>query len=98
MTIFDGAKIEVKFDGVCLKSEQTTFHHGNIGNVCITNKINLSSNDPDSKFKLLNSSFGAVKLTKKIQILISILILNMALNLMYVELFHCHITLVLVKV
>ena len=61
MTFFNSAKIKVKFHGGCFKHEKITFYHGNIVNVYMVYEINLSPNDLDSTFALLNSLFGTIK-------------------------------------
>ena len=64
MTFFNSAKIKVKFHGDFFKHEKITFYHGNIVNVYMVYEINLSPNDLDSTFALLNSLFGTIKLSK----------------------------------
>lgn len=64
MTIFCGAKSNVKFDGGCRKLEEITFHHGKIVNVYTIYEKDLWPSDPDSKFRLIIFSFGALKLNK----------------------------------
>ena len=57
-------KIQVKFDGSCLKQEKLTFTHKTIINFYIVYEINLRPLNLDSKFALLNFLFDAVTLTK----------------------------------
>ena len=83
MTFFNSAKIKVKFHGGCFKHEKITFYHGNIVNVYMVYEINLSPNDLDSTFALLNSLFGTIKLSKNADPG-KFLILDAVL-----ELFHC---------
>ena len=80
------------------ETRKIAFHHGTTVRVEIVFEINLWLNDLGSKFTILNSLFGAVKFAKKKQILISILILDMVLDLMYTELFQGQITVILVKI
>ena len=83
MTFFNSAKIKVKFHGDFFKHEKITFYHGNIVNVYMVYEINLSPNDLDSTFALLNSLFGTIKLSKNADP-DKILILDAVL-----QLFHC---------
>ena len=48
---------------IFLKQEKRTFHQKSKVNMYTDYNINLSPNDLGSKFTLLNSIFGAVKLT-----------------------------------
>ena len=41
MTFFNGAKVEIKFDGGYVKQEKIIFHHGNVIHVLIVYEINL---------------------------------------------------------
>ena len=62
-----GHKIRVKFKGDCLKLEIITFNHGKIVNIYIVYKIEKSVNI--SSYQTLgNGLFGAVKLTKHIDV------------------------------
>ena len=61
----DNAKIQVKFDGSCLKQEKVTFGQKTILKFYTGYEINLWPLNLDSKFALLNSLFGAVKLLTK---------------------------------
>ena len=63
-----GNKIRVKFNGSCLKqSNKLTYTHGKVVNIYIVYELGASSpnvNDPALK----NCSFGAVTLTKNVDI------------------------------
>ena len=62
-----GNKVRVKFSGDCLKQENGTFNHGKIVNVYIIYEIEESVNI-NSYPTLENCSFGAVKLTKHVDV------------------------------
>ena len=66
LSYYDITKIRVKFDGGCLKKDQTAIH-GTVVNICIvygiTDNFNVSSY-PTLVFLLFNCLFGAVNLTK----------------------------------
>ena len=64
---FVGNKIRVKFNGDCLKQEKITFNHGKIVNIYIVYEIERSVNI-SSYPTLENCLFGAVKLTKHVDI------------------------------
>ena len=57
----------VKFNEDCLKQEKITFNHGKIVNIYIVYKIERSVNI-SSYPTLKNCSFGAVKLTKHVDV------------------------------
>ena len=56
--------MRLKFDRNCLKQDKITFTPKAVLNFNIVFKINLWPHNLDSKFALLNSLFGSVKLTK----------------------------------
>ena len=62
-----GTKAKVKFSGDCLKQEKITFNHGKIVNIYIVYEIERSVNI-SSYPTLENCLFGAVKLTKHIDV------------------------------
>ena len=62
-----GNKIRVKFSGDCLKQEKITFNHGKIVNIYIVYEIQKSVNISDYP-TLENCLFGAVKLTKHVDV------------------------------
>ena len=62
-----GTKARVKFNGDCLKQEKITFNHGKIVNIYIVYEIERSVNI-SSYPTLENCLFGAVKLTKHIDV------------------------------
>ena len=64
---FVGNKIRVKFNGDCLKQEKITFNHGKIVNIYIVYEIERSVNI-SSYPTLENCLFGAVKLTKHVDV------------------------------
>ena len=60
-------KARVKFNGDCLIQEKITFNHGNIGNIYTVYEIERSVNI--SSYPMLrNCWFGAVKLTKHVDV------------------------------
>ena len=64
---FVGTKVRVKFSGDCLKQEKTTFNHQEIVNIYIVYQIEKSVNIR-SYPTLENCLFGAVKLTKHVDV------------------------------
>ena len=62
-----GNKIRVKFNGDCLTQEKITFNHGKITNIYIVYEIEKSVTI-SSYPTLENCLFGAVKLTKHVDI------------------------------
>ena len=62
-----GSRIRVRFTGDCLKQERLTFNHGKIVNIYIVYEIEKSVNII-SYPTLENCLFGAVKLTKHIDV------------------------------
>ena len=68
-------KIRIKFNGSFLNRFPPTILHGNIVNIYIVYEI--TSNYNDSNYPTIKDClFGSVKLTKKIQISINIVILD----------------------
>ena len=57
-------KIQVKFDGSCLKQKKVIFHHKTVVNIYVVHDINLWRFKESCYFTLENYLFGAVKLTK----------------------------------
>ena len=55
-------KLQVKFDGTCLKLESVTFTHKKV-NIYIVYEINLRLFSADKDFDLAHSIFGAIELT-----------------------------------
>ena len=64
---FVGTKARVKFNGDCLKQEKISFDHGKIVNIYIVYEIKKTFNSR-SYPTLKNCLFGAVKLTKLVNI------------------------------
>ena len=60
-----GIKSSVKFNGNCLKQEETSFDYGKVANIYIAFAINKNTN-VNSYPTLENCLFGAVKLIKHI--------------------------------
>ena len=60
----NNAKTQVKFNRSCLKWEKLVFTHKTTLNFHIVFERNLLPINPDSKFPLFISLFGAVKFTK----------------------------------
>ena len=63
-----GTKIRVKFSGSCLKQDKLTYTHGKIVNIYIVYEINKMDNTIISDPALENCLFGAVTLTKHVNI------------------------------
>ena len=63
-----GIKIRVKFSGSCLKQDKIIYTHGKIVNIYIAYEINKKDNIITSDPTLENCLFGAVTLTKNINI------------------------------
>ena len=63
-----GTKIRVKFSGSCLKQDKITYTHGKIVNIYIVYEINKKDNTIISDPTLENCLFGAVTLTKNLNI------------------------------
>ena len=63
-----GTKIRVKFSGSCLKQDKITYTHGKIVNIYIVYEINKKDNTIISDPTLENCLFGAVTLTKNVNI------------------------------
>ena len=57
-------KLQVKFDGNCLKQEKGTFTHKKVINIYVVYEINLWAFTQGADFTLENSLSEAVKLTK----------------------------------
>ena len=64
--------------------------------IYISQEENVWSYDQYTYFTLENSLYGAFKLAKML-LLINILVLDMVLNLMHMEVFHCPVVMGLVK-
>ena len=63
-----GTKIRVKFSGSCLKQDKVTYTHGKIVNIYIVYEINKKDNTIIGDPTLENCLFGAVTLTKHVNI------------------------------
>ena len=63
-----GTKIRVKFSGSCLKQDKITYTHGKIVNIYTVYEINKKDNTIISDLTLENCLFGAVTLTKNVNI------------------------------
>ena len=61
-------KTRVKFHGGCLKQEKITFTHGKTVNIYIVYELIFSNRGYDDYPTLENCLFGAVKLTKNVDI------------------------------
>ena len=61
-------KIRVKFNGSCLKQDKTTYTHGKIVIIYIVYEINKKDNTIISDPTLGNCLFGAVTLTKNVNV------------------------------
>ena len=62
------AKIRVRFSGSCLKQDKSTYTHGKIVNIYIVYEINKKDSTTSSNPTLENCLFGAVTLTKNVNI------------------------------
>ena len=63
-----GTKIRIKFSGSCLKQDKITYTHEKIVSIYIVYEINRKHNTIISDSTLENSLFGAVTLTKHVNI------------------------------
>ena len=63
-----GTKIKVRFSGSYLKQDKITYTHGKIVNIYIVYEINKKDNTITSDPTLENCLFGAVTLTKNVNI------------------------------
>ena len=63
-----GTKLRVKFSGSCLKQDKVTYTHGKIVNIYIVYEINKKDNTVISDPTFKNCLFGAVTLTKHVNI------------------------------
>ena len=63
-----GPKSRIKFSGSCLKQNKITYIHVKIVNIYIIHEINKKDNTISSDATLENFLFGAVTLTKKVNI------------------------------
>ena len=63
-----GTKIRARFSESCLKQDKITYTHGKIVNIYIVYKINKKDNTITSDPTLENCLFGAVTLTKNVNI------------------------------
>ena len=61
-------KIRIKFNRSCLKQDKITYTHGKIVNIYIVYEINKNDNTISSNPTLENCLFGAVTLTKNVNI------------------------------
>ena len=61
-TIYDNARIKVRFNGDLLRQNQATYNHGTIVNIYIV--YETTSDTKTSNITLENCLFGAIKLTK----------------------------------
>ena len=62
-----GSKVRLKFNRDCLKQKKITFNHGKTVNIYIVHEIERSVN-LSNYLTLENCLFGAVKLTKHVDI------------------------------
>ena len=63
-----GTKLRVRFSGSCLKQNAITYSHGKSVNIYIVYEINKADNTISSDPTLENCLFGAVTLTKNVNI------------------------------
>ena len=87
-TIYDNARIKVKFNGDLLRQNQVTYNHGTIVNIYI-----VYETTPDTKtsnITLENCLFGAINLTKNFEIN-KYKIQDMILDWIQEEVFHIQV-------
>ena len=65
-TIYDNASIKIKFSGDLLRQDQVTYNHGPVVNIHIV--YETTSDTKTSNIALENCLFGAVKLTKNVDV------------------------------
>ena len=92
---FNTPKFRIEFNGSCLRHDKVIFTPNKIINLHTTFELKSWPFYIYDGFMVRNFLFGTVKLTRML-VLISILILDMAFYLMYLELFHYRMV-VLVK-
>ena len=92
---YNSTKIQVKFDGRCLKQDKFIFNHKTVLNIYIGHEINLCLFKLSSDFTLQNYFFETFKL--KMSILTNIDNLDIVLNLMHAEVFRYLVVVGLVK-
>ena len=63
-----GAKVRVRLNGSCLKQNKFTYTHGKIVNIYIVYEVNKKGSTTSSDPTLENCLFGAVTLTKNVNI------------------------------
>ena len=85
----------MKFDGSCLKQEKITFNDIAMINLYIVYEINLWSHKTGTDFTL--GTYLELLHSLKMLIPISILNVDMVLDLMHKEVFHCEMVVGLVK-
>ena len=64
--IYDNSRVKVKFNGDFLKQDKVTYNHGLIVNIYIFYK--LIPDTKDSSITLENCLFGAIRITKNVDI------------------------------
>ena len=82
---YDNARTKLKLTGVLLKQDKVTYNHGPIVNIYIVYR--LIPNSVDFGLTVENSVFGAVKLTKSVDIS-KYKFLDMVLDLIQKEVLH----------
>ena len=60
-TIYDNARIKVRFNGDLLRQNQVTYNYGPVVNICVVYRTTLDAKT--SNIALENCLFGVVKLT-----------------------------------
>ena len=66
LTFIHNGKIAVKFEGICLRQNITTFTHRNVVNLFIVNELGTWSRDLSNDFTLGGCMCGAIKLNKNV--------------------------------
>ena len=64
--LFTRPKTAMKFECICLKLNITSFSHENIANLFIVYELNISSGDKNTRFRIGNYLFRAIKLTNNV--------------------------------
>ena len=86
--ICNNTKLWEKLDGSCLKQDKISSSPKGVINLDIAYKTNFWSYDLNSNFILWNALFEIVKWTQNRET-DNFIILDMALDLIHVHLFHC---------
>ena len=64
LNYINNAKVQVKFDGSCLKRDKVSFNHWNVVKFFIVYELHIWSYDKNTDLTLKDCLFGAAKQTK----------------------------------